>query len=63
MTNNVVHYRYNRHGALQFEYNGRVQTFFFSTKRDAYRRFKQDVGIKSAKLVEDRAPITYGCIE
>ena len=56
---NIVYYR-RRGCAVSFAYNGIVHTFYYYSTRDAYRLFKQKIGINRAHLERDDAPITYG---
>lgn len=56
---NIVYYR--RKGAVvSFCYNGIVHTYWYYSTREAYRLFKQKIGIARARLERDDAPITYG---
>lgn len=55
----VIYYR-RRGSAVSFSYNGRVHTYWYYSTRDAYRLFKQLIGVKRAHLERDDAAITYG---
>lgn len=56
---NIVYYR-RRGSVVTFAYNGCVQSYWYYSTREAYRLFKQKIGITRAKLVKDECAITYG---
>lgn len=52
---------YRRNGSVVTFTDGRtVHSYWYYSTRDAYRLFKQKIGVKRAKLVNDNYPITYG---
>lgn len=56
---NFVFYRRNG-SAVSFTFNGFSHTYWYYSTREAYRLFKEKVGIKRAKLIKDEHPITFG---
>ncbi len=55
----IIYYRKNG-GVVSFTDGYTPRTYWGYTKREAYKLYKEYIGIKRAKLVEDNHPITYG---
>ena len=55
----TIYYR-RRGSAVTFTDGRTTQTYWYYTTREAYRKFKQLLGIDRAHLVKDEYPITYG---
>ena len=47
-----VNYQILRNGTIVMESCGRKQRYLYYTVREAYRRFKELLGVKRAKLVK-----------
>lgn len=55
----IVYYR-RRGSAVTFTDGRTTQTYWYYSTREAWKLYKQKIGITRGKLIKDEYPITYG---
>ena len=55
----TIYYR-RRGSAVTFTDGRTTHTYWYYSTREAYRKFKQKIGVNRAHLTKDEYPITYG---